>query len=205
MMNRYAEQSINFASMVQKELVKTAHRSDRGVKQAGYLVLRKSAMPRILIELDFISNQEAENYMLSQAGQKNLARSISNAFAQYKKEFDRLENNSTKGSPVVEQPPKVLQESKEQVSEKPKTAEGTVASGKIYKVQILASSKKIPDKSPELKGYKTDYYVEGGYYKYTCGESADWNEIENLQKKIAKDFKNAFIITFENGVKIPNK
>ena len=203
MMNRYAEQSIDFASMVQRELVKTAYRDDRGVKQAGYLVLRKSTMPRILIELDFISNQEAETYMLSQAGQKNLARSISNAFTQYKKEFDRLDNNSPRGNPVVEQQSEVLPKPKEQISEESKTPEKPVVSGKIYKIQILASSKKIPDKSPELKGYKVDYYVEGGYYKYTCGESADRNEIENLRKKIAKDFQNAFIVTFENGIKIP--
>jgi N-acetylmuramoyl-L-alanine amidase len=42
-------------------------------------------------------------------------------------------------------------------------------------------------------------------YKYTYGESSDWNEIENIRKKITKDFKGAFTITFVNGVKVPNK
>jgi N-acetylmuramoyl-L-alanine amidase len=194
MVNAYADQSINFASMVQKELVKTAKRGDRGVKQAGYLVLRRSSMPRILIELDFISNAEAENYMLSQTGQRNLARSISNAFTQYKKEFDRKENNSTKES--LEKRVETL------ASTKPAQPASSV---RTYKIQILASGKKLPDKSPELKGYKADYYVEGNLYKYTHGESSNWNEIENLRKKISKDFKGAFIVSFENGVKIPNK
>jgi N-acetylmuramoyl-L-alanine amidase len=210
MMNLYAEQSINFASMVQRELVKTAKRNDRGVKQAGYLVLRKSSMPRILIELDFISNPEAENYLLSQAGQKNLARSICNAFAAYKKEFDRIEKKSAKESPVEQRTEalpdkKQLPLQKEQISGKLGEPEKPVSSGRIYKIQILASTQKLPDKSPELKGYKAVYFVEGKYYKYTHGESADWNEIDKLRKKITKDFKDAFIITFENGVKVPNK
>jgi len=189
MVNHYSDKSINFASMVQKELIKTSKRKDRGVKQAGFLVLRKSSMPSILIELDFISNKEAENYMLSQAGQKSLARSICNAFNGYKKEFDRMEKRPAVESPATQQA---------QASEK------TVSSGKVYKIQILASTKKLPDNSKELKGYKVDYYIEGKYYKYTYGESKDWNEINDLRKKTVKDFKDAFIVTFENGVKVPN-
>ena len=89
MQNKFVEQSVDFATMVQKQLVKTAHREDLGVKQAEFLVLRKSTMPRILIELDFISNPEAEQFMLSKEGQETLAHSICNAFTEYKKDFDR--------------------------------------------------------------------------------------------------------------------
>jgi len=235
MVNLYSEQSISFASMVQKELVKTAKRKDRGVRQAGFLVLRKSSMPSILIELDFITNPDAENYMLSQTGQRNLARSICNAFTEYKKEFDRMENRPTISPTPAEQLPQVildknqLPETSEQLPEKVVEAKKTVksektieseqpvelektvtpqkpvSSGRIYKVQILASTKKLPDNSKELKGYKASYYVEGIYYKYTCGESQNWNEINELRKKVTKDFKGAFIVAFENGVKIPNK
>ena len=208
MVNLYVEQSLDFASMVQKELVHTAGREDRGVKQAGYLVLRESSMPRILIELDYISNAESENYLLSSTGQKNLARAISNAFTEYKKEFDRKENNSTKES-QVEPPVKVLPDTsrqpvpKEQAAANTAAPEKKVSTGRIYKIQILASIIKLPNKSPELKGYKADYYVEGKYYKYTYGESSDWNEINSLRQKIANDFKGAFVVAFENGVKIP--
>jgi len=189
MVNLYADQSINFASMVEKELVKTAGRINRGVQQAGYLVLRKSAMPRILIELDYISNRESENYLLSAAGQKSLARAISSAFTEYKKEFDRADKSSAK----------------EQLTDKSAAPEKPATSVKIYKVQILASDTKLPAQSPELKGYEAAYFVEDKYYKYTVGESTDWNEINNLRQKIAKDFKNAFIIAFENGIKVPVK
>jgi len=208
MMNLYAEQSIDFASMVDKELVNTANRDNRGVKQAGYLVLRKATMPRILIELDYISNPEAENYLLSKSGQKTLARSISNAFTKYKREFDRKGKSSTQEI-SNEQPANLLPDkedsatTQEQISANPVEPKKTSANGRIYKIQILASAKRLPDKSPELKGYKADYFIEGKYYKYTYGKSADWNEIYRLWQKSVKDFKDAFIVAFENGVKVP--
>ncbi|MDR2691433.1 MAG: N-acetylmuramoyl-L-alanine amidase [Dysgonamonadaceae bacterium] len=89
MQNKFVEQSVDFATMVQRQLVETAHRKDLGVKQAEFLVLRKSTMPRVLVELDFISNPEAEQFMLSKEGQEVLARSICNAFTEYKTAFDR--------------------------------------------------------------------------------------------------------------------
>jgi N-acetylmuramoyl-L-alanine amidase len=198
MVNLYADQSISFASMVQNELVRTARRSDRGVKQAGFLVLRKSSMPRILVELDFISNPEAENYLLSTAGQRTLARSIANAFAQYKKDFDRRESITVNASATerqIEALPANNQQSVQQVQ--------TAASGRIYKVQVLATAQKLPDNSRELKGHKADYYIENNLYKYTIGESSDLNEINQLRRRIAGDFREAFVIAFENGIKVP--
>jgi N-acetylmuramoyl-L-alanine amidase len=221
MSNKYAEQSIDFASLVQKELVRTAKRYDRGVRQAAYLVLRESTMPRVLVELDFISNPETENYLLSNAGQKTLAQSIRKAFTQYKKNFDQKAGISQQGNTDIIKEPKIVNESvikdyptviKEDLNPIEENTEQTVVqkkatsqTGKIYKVQILVSPKKLPEKSRELKGYKADFYIEKKMYKYTYGESTNWNEINNIRKKITKDFKDAFVITFENGVKVPNK
>jgi N-acetylmuramoyl-L-alanine amidase len=95
MQNKFVEQSVDFATMVQRQLVETAHRKDLGVKQAEFLVLRRATMPRVLIELDFISNPEAELFMLSKEGQEILARSVSNAFTEYKKDFDRKTGNKS--------------------------------------------------------------------------------------------------------------
>ncbi|MDR3219503.1 MAG: N-acetylmuramoyl-L-alanine amidase [Dysgonamonadaceae bacterium] len=203
---KYAEQSVNFASIVQKELVKTAKRNDRGVKQAAYLVLRESSMPRILIELDFISNPSTENFLLSKDGQNKLALAICNAFTQYKKDFDR-----GAGAPVLETVAEINTSAPDSVAEINTIEKGlsledtTDKSSKIYKVQILASTKEIPNNSPELKGYKADFYIENKLYKYTIGASSDRNEINQLRRKVSKDFKNAFIIAFENEIKIPNK
>ncbi|MDL2322816.1 N-acetylmuramoyl-L-alanine amidase [Bacteroidales bacterium OttesenSCG-928-A17] len=190
MQNKFVEQSVDFASLVQTEFINTAGRKNRGVKQAEYLVLRKSSMPRILIELDFISNPEAEKYLLSQKGQDSLGRCIGNAFSSYKKEYDRKQGNFTVST-------------KEPNPEK-NTEESKPATGKIYKIQILASPKQLKEKDPQLKGHKADFYFEKKLYKYTVGESSDWNEIQALRKKVQKDFKDAFIVAFENGVKVAN-
>ena len=95
MQNKFVEQSVDFATMVQKQLVGTAHREDLGVRQAEFLVLRKSTMPRVLIEMDYISNPEAEQYLLSKNGQETLARAICSAFTEYKKDFDRKTTTKT--------------------------------------------------------------------------------------------------------------
>ena len=53
-----------------------------------------------------------------------------------------------------------------------------------------------------LKGVKADYFKEGNWYKYTYGESEDYNEIAKIKKQISDKFKDAFIIAFLNGEKI---
>ena len=192
MQNVYTEQSINFASLVQDELKSCVQWRDRGVKQAEYLVLWKATMPRILIELDFISNADAENFLLSEKGQKRYAKAICDAFSKYKAEYDR-KNTGNKTLQVQNTKPANKTENK------PSDIKNTK---KVYKVQILSSSKKIPDNSRQLKGYKADYYTENNLYKYTYGESGDFIEISKIRKSLLKDFKDAFVVCFENGIRV---
>jgi N-acetylmuramoyl-L-alanine amidase len=180
--NKFVEQSINFASMVQEELTSCVNWAGRGVKQAGFLLLRQASMPRVLVELDFISNQAAENFLLSDAGQKKYARAICNAFTQYKMEYDRKTIGYTQENTT-------------------NSDENTI----LYKVQLFSTSNQLPEKSPHLKGYKADYYVENNLYKYTHGESTDWNEISKVRNSLLKDFKDAFIVAFRNGVRVSIK
>lgn len=76
-------QSLRFADKAQKELVKTARREDRGVKQAGFWVLWATSMPSVLVELDFICNPKTAGYLASESGQQQLAQSLYNALDQY--------------------------------------------------------------------------------------------------------------------------
>ena len=99
MQNKHVEQSIGLASEVQRYFTK-ANRLDRGVRQAGFLVLRKTSMPSVLIEVGFISNSEEERFLASADGQAKLARSISNAFDAYKKTID-----ARKGALLVKKTP----------------------------------------------------------------------------------------------------
>lgn len=85
MQDRNMEASVKFARLVQRQFVSTAGRVDKGVHQAGFLVLREVTMPSVLIELGFINNRQEETYLLSASGQTQLARSIYNAFKAYYK------------------------------------------------------------------------------------------------------------------------
>ena len=68
MQDKYMSQSVHLASLVQKHFRNTCRRVDRGVHQAGFLVLKASAMPSILVELGFISTPEDERYLNTDAG-----------------------------------------------------------------------------------------------------------------------------------------
>mgnify|MGYP004553508233 FL=1 len=88
MQNRHVEQSISLASEIQKAF-KDVKRVDRGVRQAGFLVLRKTSMPSVLVELGYISNQQEERYLASDEGQRALAGALYQAFVRYKQNYDR--------------------------------------------------------------------------------------------------------------------
>ena len=86
------EQSISLASEIQKSFG-ACKRVDRGVRQAGFLVLRKTSMPSVLVELGYISNRQEEQFMRTAAGQNKLAEALYDAFCKYKKNYDRRKGN----------------------------------------------------------------------------------------------------------------
>lgn len=197
MQNKHIAQSISLASEIQKGFV-SSKRSDRGVRQAGFLVLRKTGMPSVLIELGFITNKEEERYMQSAEGQNSLAKAISNAFTGYKREYDRKLGKLTEVSDSADK----RKAPEHKVSDTPlpkKTSKDTI----VYKVQILASNRKLSSKAKELKGYSSEtYYTEKGLYKYTHGETTSPAEIKKIRQAVLKDFKDAFVVSFKNGEKV---
>ena len=189
MQDKYMSQSVHLASLVQKEFKQTAQRADRGVHQAGFLVLKASAMPSILVELGFISTPEEERYLNTESGRNALAKSIYRAFITYKKEQEARRSNTSAPSAPSEG---------EKRDEAPQPANSPV-----FKVQILASTRLIPQGSKEFKGVKEiAHYREKGMYKYTCGASTNYNEIVRLKRKLSDRFEGAFIIAFKNGEKM---
>ena len=217
MQNKHMEQSISLASEVQKSFV-SAKRKNRGVRQAGFLVLRKTGMPSILVELGYISNPAEEQFMKGAEGQRKLATAIYNAFTKYKREYDRkkggvsgkaftaplIEIKEEKSDPIeqpVEAPKKGVKTAtkKTEKASSSKELKGVV----VYKIQILTSDKKLSANSKLFKGYKNvDYFVEKGIYKYTYGEMTDFNAIRKLRRQVARDFKDAFIVAFKDGKKV---
>lgn len=85
--NRHVAQSIEAASMIQERLVADAGRADKGVLQAGFLVLWATRMPSVLVELDFICNPAAERFLSSEDGRKKCAKAVYDAIIAYRTKF----------------------------------------------------------------------------------------------------------------------
>lgn len=214
MQDKYMEQSVHLASLVQKQFKNNCKRIDRGVHQAGFLVLKASAMPSILVELGFISTPAEERYLNTEEGTSSLANGIYRAFVTYKREQEmRLNGSSDTVAPQETHTPaptaaKEQPQAKQRTSgEKPKPTGNTSArkgsSKPVFKIQILTSAKVLAKNDKRLKGLKNvEYYKEGGLYKYTYGASEDYNQVLRTKRSIADKFKDAFVIAFKNGKKV---
>lgn len=197
MQDQYMSQSVRLASLVQSQFKQTGKRIDRGVHQAGFLVLKASAMPSILVELGFISTPEEERYLNTENGVNTLAKSIYQAFLTYKNEQKVALSNDTKPSTKPAKQPDTA--SKPAKQEK---VEANNPSETVFKLQIFSTSKPIDKNDKRLKGLKNiSYYQEGGLYKYTCGESTNYDEVVRTKQKLAQQFKGSFIVAFKNGKK----
>jgi N-acetylmuramoyl-L-alanine amidase len=86
--NAFVTQSLHLASIIEEEVKTKAKRVERGVKQAGFLVLWKTAMPSVLVETGFLSNSEERKYLVSSEGQTKIASGIYEAFKKYKEELE---------------------------------------------------------------------------------------------------------------------
>ena len=88
MQEAYLEQSLGLASFVQQNFSKQLKRSNRGVKQAGFLVLHRTFMPSVLIETGFLTNRNEGKYLNSGKGKDDMAKAISKAINDYKKSVE---------------------------------------------------------------------------------------------------------------------
>lgn len=230
MQDKYMEQSVHLGSLVQKQFRHTCRRVDRGVHQAGFLVLKASAMPSILIELGFISTPEEERYLNTDEGASTLSRGIYRAFLTYKREHEiRLTGASRTIIPDDNDETVIQSESKPDViveqterektrdsstrqsrqTTQSKTARPTVAESATnedeitFKIQILTASTPLAKNDKRLKGLKdVEYYKEGALLKYTYGASTDYNKVLRTKRNLTTQFKDAFIIAFQGGEKM---
>jgi N-acetylmuramoyl-L-alanine amidase len=88
MQNTYLRQSTEFATLIQDQFRERVGRKDRGVRQAGFVVLWRTTMPSVLVELGYITNPEEEKFLMSEQGQDYLASAIYRAFRDYKQTID---------------------------------------------------------------------------------------------------------------------
>ena len=199
--NEYLEQSLGFAAEVQKQFKERAKRIDRGVKQAGFLVLRETTMPSVLVEVGFISNTREKNYLVSENGKTYLASAIYRSFKQYKED---IEAKSKFNLSVPESP---LEEGTGHTPSNTSTKNVVKNNGGLYySVQLAASSRKLKLVPANFKGEKNVFFKKSGnLYKYYSGKLSDFESAKHEKKRIEKKFPGAFIVAFENNEPVPVK
>lgn len=189
--NAYLKQSLQFAHDVEQEMHANAGMKARGVDQAGFLVLWRTTMPSVLVELGFLSNKKNAAFLLSKKGQTDLAYGLYMAFRKYTEHFEK--ENAIKS--VM---PKALSQTK-----KADPASKNI-SGLEFRVQFISSGRKF--KNPEKKFPHVNaigYYYQHGIYRYTSGHFADIQQANNLQNILReKGYKGAFVVAFYKGKRI---
>lgn len=179
----FLDQSILFAQKLQGEFKKMG-RYDRGVKQAGFLVLYKTTMPSVLIETGFLTHANEEKFLGDSSGQFAMANAMFTAFEKYKADLEGIDYQKL---------------DKESVEEEP------VANNEIvFKIQVETSETPVSLTSVRFKKYEVAEYKQDNLYKYTVGEFVnDFTAANKFKTELRKkDFPNAFVVAFQNGERI---
>jgi N-acetylmuramoyl-L-alanine amidase len=195
--NVYQEQSINLASKVQNQFAEKVNRKDRGVKQAGFLVLYKTAMPSILIETGFISNPTEEKYLNSEQGQDYLASAIFRACREYMTEVDarsgiKVDQVAASSTPSTS--------STTSITKKDAIQPGQV----IFTVQVATATLKTEIKSENFKGLTgVEEINTGERYRYVTGNFNDYSDAVKHRKKVETLYPDAFVIALRDNKVLP--
>ncbi|MBE0648238.1 MAG: N-acetylmuramoyl-L-alanine amidase [Bacteroidales bacterium] len=185
--NSNLESSSRFAAEIQEQMKERVGLNDRGVRQAGFLVLYKTTMPSVLVEVGYLSNVDEENFLISEKGQDYIASAIFRAFKSYKNEVEQQS-----GGPVAIR------------KDAPGPSGQPNRNGIIFKIQIAASPDEINLTSPRFRGVKgIQMYQHNGMFKYTYGEETDLEKAKALHARMqSTGFTDAFIVAFYKGERI---
>ena len=179
MQEEYLDQSINAANFIQQSFVRNLNRKNRSVKQAGFIVLKYTYMPSVLVETGFLTNKTEGEYLNSKKGQSDMSYSIADAIDKY---FENIKNDMTDYEILT----------KNDIVKKDEF---------IFKVRIASGSRLIPLRSYNFKGLKNlSFSMENNLYKYFYEKTSNYKKaIENLNYAKKKGFRDSFIVLFKNG------
>ncbi|MCX6285030.1 MAG: N-acetylmuramoyl-L-alanine amidase [Bacteroidetes bacterium] len=220
----YLEQSMEFAAEVQKQFEERVGMNDRGVRQAGFLVLYKTTMPSVLVETGYLSNPNEETFMVTDKGQEYISSAIFRAFKTFKQNVEHPEQTINQQYPKSYLPkPETAQLIKPAPDSSPgkhykkpgkteninpqsqavvakSSSQGSVS----YRVQIASMSKEVSTSSAVFAGLSgVRMYQHNGMFKYTIGDETTIASAEHLLAEMRnKGFKDAFIVYFKNDLRI---
>lgn len=184
-------QSIEFAALVEKAFDQKGRRS-RGVNQAGFVVLKETTMPSVLIETGFLSNPKESQYLSTSKGQQETASAIFNAFKEY---YEINWQNSTTQL-VASQTPKT--EFVRPIESKASLSVGGTYS-ETYYVQLMALSQ-LKNKKDFSLGCPLEVKKEGQLYKYFCSAGPSVEKAREYQTLARSNgFNDAFIVTYKKS------
>ena len=228
MKDQYTDRSITCADFIQTKMINTSKRNDRGVRQAGFLVLRATAMPSVLVELGFISNKDEEKYLNNNDNQVKLATAIFNGIKEYKHELDKksgvtvkseelgrvddrqgiVRSEELKKEEVKVEVKKEEIENKEvekkdiEVKEEITPNSSLLTTNYEFYIQYLVSKNNYSADNSVFKGFApTKILNENNLYKYLIGPY-DVNAVFNKRNEITKSFPDAFIVAYKEGKKV---
>jgi len=189
MQETYLDQSIAAADAIQKRFVRNLNRKNRTVKQAGFIVLKYTYMPSVLVETGFLTNRNEGAFLNSKKGQNDMAEAIASAIIDYKNTLAQSVVDAVQTTPNAA----------------PKSTLSTAAVTKLeFSVQIAASQKSVGLESFNWKGLKGVFNEkQGKIYRYYYGKTPTYADAQRLLKIAkSKGYPSAFLVAFENGKKI---
>jgi N-acetylmuramoyl-L-alanine amidase len=204
--------------MIQDQFRDRVGRKDRGVKQAGFVVLWRTTMPSVLVELGFLSNAEEEKYLISDKGQDYLASAIYRAFRDYKHTIDNRSGLNANGTVQSEPAAPVREDSTGRPAAEVKKDTAlpapvppltdirpeVVTDDIVFMVQISAIPKNKPMSQDQLKGIeKITILEEGERIKYGAGSFSIYEDAVKYRRTLTLGFPDAFVIAVRNGKIIP--
>lgn len=216
------ERSVELSRLMQQYVCASTGRVNGGSHQNNLAVLRLTSMPSCLLELGFISTPDEEDFLNADSSVPLYVQGVFNAFMKYREHYDSnisVPYKPIKDEPVIPQvvPPSYQNEApaskparKKKVAVaapevKPQpdaTPDKDTSAQPVFKVQLFVTSQALRNDDSRLKGLDgVDFYREGALFKYTCGASANYNEIYKLRKQLLERFPDAFIVAFVAGQK----
>lgn len=210
--NAYLGHSIRFASLVEQEFVNKAKRNSRGVKQAGFLVLRQATMPSVLVEAGFLSNSKEEEYLASLQGQREIALSILRAVQQYLRDWGYeptavpiARASAEDANPDI--PPADIKEKIENTDSpvKEDQARPALVKDAFYSVQLLSSSSEIDTEAMEAVNKQHFFTLnEDGIYRLANGRFSRYEDAVSQREALRESgFGDAFIIGIVDNARVP--
>jgi N-acetylmuramoyl-L-alanine amidase len=220
MQNTYLKQSTEFATLIQDQFRERVGRKDRGVRQAGFVVLWRTTMPSVLVELGYITNSDEEKFLMSEQGQDYMASAIFRAFRDYKQTIDNRSGVKNGNGVIHGEPstPVISDSAVAQVTEQPAgrndSTPGSVADDTekplaaadeiLFMVQVAAMPKNRELNQSILKELEPLSKIEDGErIKYASGKFVLYADALNYRRKLTGRFPDAFVIAVRNGKIMP--